>query len=490
MNLTINTRRTLATIAPEIYGNFSEHLGRCIYGGLFVGENSPIPNVAGMRTEAVQALKKIKLPVLRWPGGCFADEYHWKDGIGPRETRKKMINTNWGGVTEDNSFGTHEFMELCRQIGCQPYINGNVGSGTVQEMAEWIEYLTFDGVSPMADERGRNGQTAPWKLKYFGIGNENWGCGGNMTPEYYANEFRRYNTFVKNFSGNRIYRIACGANAGDLRWTEVVMRECARFMDGISLHYYTIPSGNWGKKGSATKFDENEYYATLSRTLYMNELIEKHGAIVKRYGGGRVKLLVDEWGTWYDVEPGTHPGFLYQQNTMRDALVASLNLDIFNRHADIVGMANLAQLCNVLQALILTDGEQMVLTPTYHVFDLYKHHQGGALLDSFAETDMGGTDEWRVPKISQSASKAEDGTVHLTVSNTTLTEEITVDCAVLGMTPSAVKAEIVTGAMADCNDFGTAAKVAAADYDGVSLTSDGCRIVMKPCSVVHVALLP
>ena len=182
----VNTLDKKNKINRNIYGNFSEHLGRCIYNGVYVGENSDIPNVNGMRTDVVEALKNIKLPVLRWPGGCFADEYHWKDGIGPKENRKKMINTHWGGVVEDNSFGTHEFLELCRQIGCEPYINGNVGSGTVQEMSEWMEYMTFDGVSPMAALRAENGHAEPWKVKYFGVGNESWGCGGNMRTSYYA----------------------------------------------------------------------------------------------------------------------------------------------------------------------------------------------------------------------------------------------------------------------------------------------------------------
>lgn len=295
-----------------------------------------------------------------------------------------MINTNWGGVVEDNSFGTHEFFELCRQIGCETYINGNMGSGTVQEMSEWVEYMTFDGVSPMADLRAENGHEKPWTVDFFGIGNENWGCGGNMNPEFYGNMYRRYQTFVRDYDGNKkIRKIACGANSDDYEWTQEVMKACFRrispqqhgMMDGLSLHYYTVPE-TWDHKGSATEFAEKDWYKTMKKTMYMEELIRRHSTIMDQYDPDKkVGMIVDEWGTWYDVEPGTNPGFLYQQNTMRDALVAGINLNLFNKHSDRVKMANIAQMVNVLQSMILTEGEKLVKTPTYHVFDLYQVHQ-------------------------------------------------------------------------------------------------------------------
>ena len=295
----------------NIYGHFAEHLGRCIYEGIWVGEDSPIPNTRGIRNDVVEALRQLQIPVLRWPGGCFADEYHWRDGIGPREDRPKLINTHWGGVVENNHFGTHEFMDLCEQIGAEPYICGNVGSGTVQEMMNWVEYLTSDADSPMANLRRANGREEPWKLTFFGVGNESWGCGGSMRPEYYADLYRRYNTFVKNYSGNNIYRIACGANDEDYQWTEVLMSRAGRKMNGLSLHYYTIPTGNWGSKGSATEFDEALYHSTLKRTLHMDELVTKHSEIMDEHDPGkRVGMVIDEWGIWTDVEPGTNPRFL------------------------------------------------------------------------------------------------------------------------------------------------------------------------------------
>lgn len=313
----INADIKRGKINKNIYGHFSEHLGRCIYEGYWVGEDSPIPNTKGIRNDVLEALRQLQIPVLRWPGGCFADEYHWKDGIGPRENRPQMINTHWGGVVENNHFGTHEFMLLCELLGAEPYICGNVGSGTVHEMEQWVEYMTFDGESPMANWRRQNGRDEPWKLTYFGIGNENWGCGGNMRPEYYADEYRRYATYVRNYGNNRIYKIACGPNVADYRWTEVMMREARHMMNGLSLHYYTVP-GTWANKGSATEFDQKEWFVTLQKTLYMDELITRHGSIMDFYDPQkRIGLIIDEWGTWYDVEPGTNPGFLYQQNTMR-----------------------------------------------------------------------------------------------------------------------------------------------------------------------------
>ena len=424
--LIVNNSKEAGTIAPEIYGHFSEHLGRCIYEGMYVGEDSEIPNVNGMRTDVVEALKEIQVPVLRWPGGCFADEYHWKDGIGPKDGRKKMINTHWGGVVEDNSFGTHEFMELCRQLGCKTYVNGNLGSGTVQEMSEWVEYMTFRGVSPMADLRKANGHEEPWTVDYFGVGNENWGCGGNMTPEFYGNMYRRYQTYVRNYDEKKpIAKVCCGPNVDDYHWTKGVMDTCFDhtpeflhgFMDFISLHYYVHPEG-WEIKGSSTDFNEEVWYKTLKKALFMEELIRRHCDIINQYDPEKkIGLSVDEWGTWFTAEPGTNPGFLYQQNTVRDALVAGITLNIFNKHCDRVRMACIAQIVNVLQAVILTEGEKMIKTPTYHVFHMYRYHQGAALLES-SLSGVGdiGIGEWTVPEVSESVS-AKDGLITITLNN-------------------------------------------------------------------------
>jgi len=450
--LYINTENKKSTINKNIYGHFSEHLGRCIYEGIYVGEDSPIPNTKGMRNDVVKALKHIKVPVLRWPGGCFADEYHWKDGIGPKEHRKKMINTHWGGVVEDNSFGTHEFFELCKQIGCEPYVNGNLGSGTVQEMAEWVEYMTFDGLSPMSQLREANGQKEPWKMAYFGVGNENWGCGGNMRPEYYADEYRRYQTYVRNFSGNKVFKIACGANGADYNWTEQVMKIAGRYMHAITVHHYTLPTGQWHDKGSATEFTDADYYNTIGNALKMDEIVDGHLQIMHKYDPEhKVGLIVDEWGTWYNVEPGTNPGFLYQQNTMRDAIVAAATFNIFNKYSDRIVMANIAQTVNVLQAVILTEGDKMLLTPTYHVFDMYKAHMDATRVDAFIETNT--ISDRKVPDVSVSASVDAGGTLNITAANISLTDAAPIECVVEGSQVYTAKGQLLTGKVDAHNTF-------------------------------------
>ena len=470
--LFINEKNKKGHINPEIYGHFSEHLGRCIYEGLYVGEDSDIPNVNGMRKDVVDALKEMQIPLLRWPGGCFADEYHWRDGIGPKENRKKMINTHWGGVVEDNSFGTHEFFELCEQLGCKTYVNGNVGSGTVQEMSEWVEYMTFDGVSPMADLRKKNGHEKPWKIDYFGVGNENWGCGGNMTPEYYANLYRRYQTYVRHYDNAAPIKKVCGGpNVADYVWTEGVLKTCFAppqpnnipngYMDGLSLHYYVHPGG-WDNKGSATEFDEDGWYQTMEKAIYMKELVERHGAIMDQYDPEKkIGMIVDEWGCWFDVEPGTNPGFLYQQNTMRDAVVAGVTLNIFNKHCDRVKMACIAQMVNVLQSVILTEGPKMILTPTYHVFHMYKHHQDADLLESCIEgnKNIGTQKECQVPFLDESVSVDKDGYVNVTLTNLSTEEDAPVEMSFMELKPSEITAAVLKGEMHAHNTFDEPEKV-------------------------------
>ncbi|MCH5275773.1 MAG: alpha-N-arabinofuranosidase [Lachnospiraceae bacterium] len=488
--LYINPQNKKGHLNRELQGHFSEHLGRCIYEGIYVGENSSIPNENGMRKDVVEALKKLQIPVLRWPGGCFADEYHWMDGVGPKENRKKMINTHWGGVMEDNSFGTEEYMELCRQLGCKTYVNGNMGSGTVREMSEWVEYMTLEGTSPMADMRKNNGHEAPYRLDYFGVGNESWGCGGNMLPEYYANEYRRYQTYVRTYDWEKpVYKIACGPNAEDYEWTEVLMKLAGGHMSGLSLHYYTVPTGDWNKKGSATEFDKKDWYQTLKKTLYMEELLSRHSAIMDKYDKEkRVGLIVDEWGTWYDCEPGTNPGFLYQQNTMRDALVAAINLNLFNKHCDRVHMANIAQLVNVLQAVILTEGEQMLLTPTYHVFDLYKCHQDGELLDSFLETKEIGEEDAKVPNLTESVSLGTDGKIHITLGNLSLDESYEIEGILAETGIKSAKGRILSGQMQDHNTFENPHKVQTHIFEQIECRDNRLNFAIPPCSVLELEI--
>jgi alpha-N-arabinofuranosidase len=493
--ITLDVSIAKTKIDRNIYGHFSEHLGRCIYEGYWVGFESDIPNVRGIRTDVVEALRKVKPPVMRWPGGCFADEYHWMDGIGPYEKRPTMINTHWGGVVENNHFGTHEFMDLCEQLGCEPYICGNVGSGTVQEMSQWVEYITFDGESPMANLRKANGRAQPWKLKYFGVGNENWGCGGRMTAEYYANEYRRYAVYARNYGDNRLFRIACGARNDDYHWTEVLMAAAGSetlmngpYMDGLALHYYTnikrLPDGS--RTGSATQFGEDQWIEIIANGLRMDELVRRHSVIMDKYDPQKkVAMVVDEWGTWYAVEPGTHPRFLYQQNSIRDAIVAATTLDIFNKHADRVRMANIAQTVNVLQALILTKGEQMILTPTYHVFEMYSVHQNATLVPIDVQSERYEYGDFSIPAISSSASVDANGKLHITLSNANPHKDITLKAHVRGMKPGSVQGRVLQASvMTAHNTFEQPNTVQPAPFHGAKVSGEGLDITLPKMSVV------
>ncbi|MBQ2952354.1 MAG: alpha-N-arabinofuranosidase [Clostridia bacterium] len=485
----INARDVIARIRPEIYGHFAEHLGRCVYGGIYVGEDSAIPHVNGIRTDVVEAFRNIRVPTIRWPGGCFAEEYHWKDGVGPKDKRRRMVNINWGGVVEDNSFGTHEYMELCRQVGCKPYINGNVGSGTVQEMAEWVEYMTAEG-TPMAEWRRANGQSDPWKLEFLGVGNENWGCGGEMTAETYAAHFRRFGAFCRDHNGNRLCRIACGPSSADYGWMETIMKSLSRgwggypLAGGVDLHYYTMPIHP--QMDSATDFDDKLHYATMESAAFVDELLTRHTEIMNRYDPeNRVGLVIGEWGCWHQVEPGTNPGFLYQQNAMRDALVAAIHLNAFNRHSRRVMMANLAQTVNVLQAVLLTDGDRLVKTPTYHVFDLFKAHQEGTAVYCYTDSEKA-AEGCRADMVSSSASVL-DGVMTITLSNCSLTETVEIACDVCHFSASQVRARILTADTHAFNDFDHPEDVVIRPHTAEYARGRLC-VTLPPCSVAEVTL--
>ncbi len=481
--LTIEADKGKDTISRMIYGQFAEHLGHCIYGGLWVGEDSPIPNTRGIRNDVVAALKAIRVPVVRWPGGCFADEYHWTDGIGPKEKRPTMINTHWGGVTENNHFGTHEFFELCEQLGCEPYITGNVGSGSVEEMADWIEYMTFDGVSPMAELRKQNGREKPWKLKYFAVGNENWGCGGNMRPEFYADQYRRYATYVRNYSGNQIFKVGCGQNGDDIQWTETVMQMAGNRMAGIAPHYYC---GSGRRSRSATQFSEVDWFEQLNRALRIETLLQKQKEVMDKYDPRkRVAIIFDEWGAWHQVEPGTNPGFLFQQNSLRDAMVAGLTLNIFNNHCDRVKMANIAQMVNVLQAMVLTDDKKMVLTPTYFVFMLYMVHHDATLLPTQLQSPEYAFENNKLPAMNVSASRDQSGKIHVTLCNIDTAKPITLEASLQGAKAGKISGQILTAeAINSHNTFDKPDGVKPEDFNDAKPTDGGFTATIPAKSIV------
>jgi alpha-N-arabinofuranosidase len=472
----------------RIFTQFAEHLGNGIYGGLWVGNDKSIPNTRGFRNDVVGALRNLGVPVVRWPGGCFADEYHWREGVGAKAKRPVKINTHWGGVTEPNTVGTHEFMDLVGQIGAEPYIAGNVGNGSPEEMAEWVEYMTAPAGS-LADERARNGHKEPWTVPYFGVGNELWGCGGNMRPEYAADLTRRYATFVKVPAGSKILKIASGANVDDYAWTENMMKIAGGQVDALSLHYYTIP-GQWPPKASATEFDEGGWAETLSEAWRIDDLITKHSAIMDKYDPAkRVWLAVDEWGTWFAGDPGSHPGFLRQQNTMRDALVAAIHLNIFAKHADRVKMTAIAQMVNVLQAMILTEGKKMVLTPTYHVFMMYKPYMDGTVLPLDIDTPYYAAAKWTIPAVSGSAVRGKDGKVHVALANADPNRPMTVSATLDGLPATTVTGQVLTaGTMNALNSFDAPDTVKPASFTGAQVAGGKLTVTLPPKSVVMLDL--
>jgi alpha-N-arabinofuranosidase len=490
--IVLNADKGKDTINKNIYGHFAEHLGHCIYGGFYVGEdNKKIPNKNGIRLDVVEALKKLKIPVLRWPGGCFADTYHWKDGIGPKDKRPSMLNVWWGNVKEDNSFGTNEFLNMCEMLGAEPYLSGNIGSGTAQELSDWVKYTSHpNSSSPMTDLRQQNGRPNPWHVKYWGIGNEAWGCGGNMKPEYYANVYRQYVTFMTNWNNSdRIFRIASGASDADYNWTEVMMRDIPpNMLDAVGVHHYSVIE--WNKKGSATNYSEEEYFSTMQKAMAMEELVQRHSAIMDKYDARKkIAMVVDEWGGWYDVEPGTNGAFLFQQNTMRDAMIAGTTLNTFNNHCDRVRMANLAQCINVLQAVILTNEEKLVLTPTYYVMEMYNVHQDALMLPLTVSSNDYKMGKEKLKAISASASRDKNGLTHISLVNVDPNNAQDVSIEINGANYKSVTGRILTSdKMQNYNSFDKPDKIKPAPFTGANLSASAITLKIPAFSVVVLEL--
>jgi alpha-L-arabinofuranosidase len=480
------------TINRNIYGHFAEHLGKCIYGGFYVGEgNKSIPNKNGVRLDVIEALKKLKVPVLRWPGGCFADHYHWKDGIGPKNERKHIENVSWGNVREDNSFGTHEFLEMCEMMGTEPYLATNMGSGTVQEAEEWVQYVNHaNGTSHLTDLRQKNGRSKPWHVKYWGIGNESWDCGGNMSADYYVNEYKKYATLMTSYGNSeRLFRIAVGPGTPDFNWTETLMKNIPkRRIEGVSIHHYSVI--NWSKKGSATQFTEEEYFKTMEQAYKMEPMVVGNKEIMDKYDPEkRIALIVDEWGGWYEVEPGTNGAFLYQQNSMRDAMIAGVTLNIFNNHCDRVRMANLAQTVNVLQAVILTNEQKMVLTPTYHVMEMYNVHQDAVMIPLTVTSSEYSWGDKKIQAVSASASRDKNGLVHISLVNVHANKEQEVVVDLGSVSAKSVSGRVLrSNKLQDHNSFDAADKVKPVAFNSAVLKGNTLTVKIPAFSVVMLEL--
>jgi alpha-L-arabinofuranosidase len=487
-----------AVISRHIYGQFTEHLGRGVYEGIWVGPDSPIPNTRGIRNDVVAALKAIKVPVVRWPGGCFADEYHWRDGIGPRDKRPVRKN-NWWDSVESNAFGTHEFFDFAEQIGAAPYLSVNVASSNPREMREWLEYLTSKGQDALATERRANGRDAPYKLSFIGVGNESWGCGGNMTPEYYANELRRFGVFIhKNglaFHDNAdidAVRVGSGANNFDTNWTDVVTKNAGHMIDAISLHYYTLHGGDWPKRNEskATGFPASEWNDILFQATRMDDVLKAHEAVLdKNDPAKRIGLFVDEWGSWYAPTPGTNGAHLEQQNTLRDAVLAAATLNIFHAHADRVRMANIAQAVNVLQAMLLTDGAKMAKTPSYYVFKMYLPFQDATFLPVEVIAPRLTSGKGSFPAFNVSAARGTDGRVHIAVANLDPNKAQSIRLDLGGLTAKSVSGSVLTHSKTDAHNVpGRRESVAPAPFNGGRLSNGSLQLEVPSKALVVIRL--
>jgi alpha-L-arabinofuranosidase len=486
-SIVVHADKPGAVINKNVYGQFTEHLGHGIYEGIYVGKDSPIPNTNGFRKDVVAALKSLHVPLVRWPGGCFADQYHWREGVGPQSQRVVRINNNWGGVPENNAFGTHEFFELIDMIGADAYVNANVGTGTVQEMADWMEYMTGDQDTTLVKMRKINGRDKPWKIAMLAMGNELWGCGGNMRPDYYADLYKQYASFVHAKPGERPLLIASGDSDKDTVWISTLLKEVKPgMMDAISMHYYTLPTGDWQHKGAAIGFPESEWISTFANTLQLDGFIKTKVALLNAADPkNKVGLYVDEWGTWYDPAPNSNPGFLVQQNSLRDALVASTNFNIFHKYADRVRMTAIAQTVNVLQAMILTDGAKMIKTPTYYAYQMYIPFQDATMLPVDLKTANYTLGKVSVPQVNVSAAKTKAGGIVVGLTNLDPNQPASVSIAIAGAKPGAVGGTVLTASAMDAqNTFDAPDAVHPVPFSGATVADGKLSVTLPPKSVV------
>ncbi|HEU0140450.1 MAG TPA: alpha-L-arabinofuranosidase C-terminal domain-containing protein [Bryobacteraceae bacterium] len=477
--LVVHADSEIAAIRPALHGHFAEHLGSCIYGGLWVGRDSKIPNIRGHRKQAVEYLRQLGIPVLRWPGGCFADDYHWRDGIGPAEKRPRRVNLWWGQYTEDNSYGTHEFIDFCRLIEAEPYLAGNVGSGTPQELRDWMEYCNYPDGSTLSGERAANGSREPFRVRYWGVGNENWGCGGRMTADEYATHYRRFANYLTpegGIGGTKVFLIACGPNRNDTEWSRRFLSSMNRslaMVHGFAMHFYS--SG----KSAATKFTNETAREQLSSFADLEKAVVQQHALLRSFDPvGNIGLMVDEWGVWDRIEAADEKryGKLWQQITMRSAVAAGLGLNVFHRQADKLIMCNIAQIANVLHSLLLTDEDRCIRTSTYYAFELTKPHRGATAV----RVENGDDDPLG---ISISASRA-GGQVVVTTVNPKIDEPARVECVLPGRGVKSVSARLLHHAdMNACNTFENPDTIVPRMHQ-VETTKAGLRFEMPPLSVV------
>jgi alpha-N-arabinofuranosidase len=500
IHLSVDASKPGPKIDRNIFGQFAENLGHGLYDGIWVGPDSSIPNTRGIRNDVVAALRELKVPNVRWPGGCFADQYHWRKGIGPQDKRPATVNSAWGDVIDTNAFGTDEFMDFIQQIASTPYVSINLGSGTPQEAAEWLEYMTAAAPTALSKERAANGHPDPYKVGFLGLGNESWDCGGAMSPDYYVSLMKVYSRFVLNMNPaqrakDQMLKIAVGPGTPDTEWTEAVMKAWKKHtwawdINGVSLHWYTVPNG-WPPSTASDKFGLDDYAKTLKSTLFMDEFLRKQEAVMDKYDPEKkVTLSVDEWGAWHAPLSGSNPAFLVQQNSIRDAILASLNLNIFARHADRVRMANIAQMINVLQAMILTDKGKLVLTPTYYVFKMYVPFQDATFMPVVFDAGTYTHGGVSLPRVDAIAAKGVDGKLLLEITNLDAENPVTINADLTGIAAKSAKAETLTGAAVDSINTFESPNAIVPKQTAVKVQNGKLSLTVAPRSVTVVSIEP
>jgi alpha-N-arabinofuranosidase len=487
MAVTVRLDESFATVKPALYSQFTEHIGGVIYDGVWVGPDSKVPNIHGIRRALVEHVRRIGNVAIRWPGGCFADAYHWGDGIGPREKRPRRFG-RWKEVTEPNSFGTHEFMRFCRLCGAEPYLAANVGTGSPAEYQQWVEYCNApEGSTTLADERAANGDPKPLGVRYWGVGNESWGCGGKFTPEDYCGAYRRFTEWVPEY-GVKLYYVAAGPNGNDVEWTRRFFKKWLDYtrapLNGWAAHYYC------GTTGHALKFSEDQWYEMLDRANQMERLVKDQWAALAEFDPHHhVKLLVDEWGCWHPAGTEINPKHLFEQmGCLRDALVAALTLDTFNRHAEKVDMANIAQLINNLHSLFLADGDRFVVTPTFYVFEMYRPHHGGKAVRLDVQAPdvafRAGGHERHLFRVAGSASVKDRG-LTLTLVHTHVHESAEVAVRLRGGSAAEVRQTVLTHEKLNAHNTFAEPDVVKPRPATAEARGSEVRIVLPPASVTR-----
>jgi alpha-N-arabinofuranosidase len=472
-----------ARISKHIYGHFAESPGTAVYPGIWVGPDSSIPNTRGIRKDVVEALQNVKAANLRWPGGAYAERYRWRDGIGPLSSRKPHEEFN----DETNEFGTHEFLDFCDMVGCEPYLCCSTTSGTVEEARDWLRYLTADDDSGPAKLRRKNGRREPWNARLWAVGNEVWAYCDKPAP--YAGKFLEYEEAMRAATDQDLYLVACGPGGTRYDWTDTLMRIVGTRMEGLAFHHYTL-AGPWADKGPALGFTEQHWALSMQNSFGIETMVYKHSEIMDRYDPGKkVALVMDEWGVWHSGASHMPEDCPHSPGTIRDAIVAAMMLNMFNNHCERLRVANIAMLVNALHPLYITHEDRLLRTPTSHVYEMFTVHHEATMLPLITTADRGLPYDYTMPGFNASASRDDAGRIHLTLCNVTVDSDREISCRLASGNINSARGRILTSDAIDGhNTFREPDRVAPAPFEGASIDNGIVKIALPARSVVLLEL--